>query len=232
VILTLAMLLMMQGPTVEEILARYEAAVGDPAIARAYETRVVVSKSEELTGGEADVYEYFLAPGKYLRVMVRPEGATMRLGTDGKSAWSDSPRGLVVVPGEKVPAVARDSVLHWHLKLRELYPQMRVAGAAKVFGKAAWHIEATTQQGDREQMFFDAATGLLLRRQYEVQQPDGSRFQRDVVYEEYADFDGVKLPSVTRQFSPYPLLVRVERVTHNSDVYDYAFAAPKYGAAK
>ncbi len=220
------------APTVEEILARYEAAVGDPAIARAYETRFVHSKVQELTGGESDLYEYFLAPGKYLRVMVRPEGALMRVGYDGKSAWEDGPRGLVVVPREEVPAITRDAVLTWHLKLRELYPEMRVVGPATVTGKAAWHIEAATAQGDKEQLFFDASTGLLLRRQYESVQPGGARSQRDLLYEDYADFDGVKLPSVTRQMAPYAALTRIERVVHNDDIFDYAFAVPKRGAAK
>lgn len=233
-ILILAMLAVAQAqpPTVEAILARYEAAVGDPAVARAYETRVVHSTMEDLYGGETDVYEYFRGPAKYLRVTVRPEGAVMRLGFDGKSAWSESPRGVTVVPREEVPAAARDAAIGWHLQLRELYPQMRVVGAAKVAGKAAWQIEAATAQGDREQMFFDAATGLLLRRTYDSLEPGGARFRRDLLYEEYADYDGVKLPSVTRHFAPYPVVVRVRRVTHNGDVHDYAFAAPKCGAAK
>jgi hypothetical protein len=226
VILILAMFVMAQPPTVEEILERYETAIGDPVVARAHETRVIRSRYEDTNGGEADVYEYFLAPNRYLHVTLRGEGAMMRLGTDGKAVWEDSPRGSEVLPPEKAPLVAREAVFNRHLKLRELYPQMRLVGAAAVAGRPAWQIEATTPEGAKEQMFFDAATGLLVRRKYDYIFPGGSRMVRDLIYEEYTDFGGVRLPSLTRQFSPFAALFRVERVDHNADLFEFVFAPP------
>jgi len=232
VILIIAMLLMAQPPTVEEIVDRYEAAVGDPAVARAHETRIIRTKFEDTSGSEADVYEYFIAPDRYLQVTVRGEGVTMRLGTNGKSVWYDSSRGLEIVPPEKVPAVVRDAVFNRHLKLRDLYPQMRVVGAATVAGRPAWQIEATAPEGETEQMFFDAATGLLVRRKYDYMLPGGSRIPRDVIYEEYTNFGGVRMPSLTRQFSPFAAVLRVERVDHNADVFEFVFAPPACGGKK
>ena len=232
-ILILMMLLAAQEPpTVDEILQRYEQAVGDAAIAKAHESRVVRSKYEEATGGEAEVFEYFLAPDKYLHVMVLSEGLVMRMGTDGKSVWNDSPRGVETVPIEKLPPLARDAAFNRHLKLRELYPQLRVAGAASVGGKAAWQIEATGKDGEKEQMFFDVASGLLLRRTYAFVLPSGYRVARDYIYEEYADFGGVRMPSRIRQFSPGAAIFRVLSVDHNADTYDFIFAPPPWGEKK
>src|SRR5687768_3890252 len=130
-----------EPPTVEQILQRYEAAVGEPAIAKAHESRIVRSRYEEVSGGEAEVFEYFLAPSSYLHVMVLSEGLVMRMGTDGKSVWNEGPRGVETVPVEKLLPVARDAAFNRHLKLRELYPQLKVIGAATVAGKPAWQVE-------------------------------------------------------------------------------------------
>ncbi|HEX2123348.1 MAG TPA: hypothetical protein VHL59_17085 [Thermoanaerobaculia bacterium] len=231
-ILILTMLLAAQPPTVGEILQRFEAALGDPAVARSHESRIVRSTYEEASGGEAEVFEYYLAPDKYLHLMVLDEGLSMRLGTDGKSVWNDTPRGPEIIPAEKVSPLVRDAVFNRNLELRRIYPQMRVVGAASVAGRAAWQIEATGADGQKEQMFFDAASGLLVRRTYAFVLPSGYRVSRDLIYEEYADFDGVRMPSRIRQFSPGAALFTVHRVDHNADIFELIFAPPSCGEKK
>jgi hypothetical protein len=52
-------------------------------------------------------------------------------------------------------------------------------------------------------LFFDAATGLLLRR-------------NNSYYEDYREVGGVKLPFVSREESPYGLVVlRMTEIKHN-----------------
>jgi hypothetical protein len=219
-------------PAVDEILQRYEAAVGDPVVARAHESRIIRSVYEDVSGSEAEIFEYYFAPNQYLHTMVLAEGFVMRMGTDGKIVWNQGPRGIESVPADKMPPVARDAAFNRHLRLRELYEELRVVGAANVAGKPAWHVEATSADGEKEQMYFDAASGLLVRRTYVYVLPDGFRAQRDFLYEEYADFGGLRMPSVIRQFAPAAAVIRVTRVDHNADVHPWIFRLPQCGEKK
>jgi hypothetical protein len=52
------------------------------------------------------------------------------------------------------------------------------------------------------------------------------------MYEEYADFDGVRMPSRIRQFSPGAAIFTVQRVEHNADIFEMVFAPPSCGEKK
>lgn len=214
-------------PSAEEILARYEAALGDAAVARSHESRVIRSTYHELSGMDGEIFEYHLAPDKYLQLLVLGDGASFRFGTNGKSIWNSAPHGVESDPVEKMPAIVRDAVFNRHLKLRELYPSMQVAGTKNVAGKPAWHVEAKAADGEIEHFYFDIATGLLVRRTYAYVLPSGHRMPRDYIYEEYADFGGLRMPSRIRQFAPAAALWRVVSVEHNADLWERMFEAPK-----
>jgi hypothetical protein len=214
-------------PSAEEILARYEAAVGEAALARTHESRVIRSTYHELSGTDGEVFEYHLAPDRYLQLLVLDDGASFRFGTNGKSIWNSAPHGVESNPAGKMPAITRDAVFNRHLKLRELYPSMRVVGPKDVAGKPAWHVEAKAADGEIEQFYFDVATGLLVRRTYAYVLPSGHRIPRDYIYEEYADFGGVRMPSRIRQFAPAAAIWNVVSVDHNTDLFEQMFEAPK-----
>ena len=214
-------------PSADEILARYEAAIGDPVVARAHESRIIRLKYQELSGADGEVFEYYLAPDRYLQLTVLDDGATFRFGANGKSLWNSAPHGTEVVPIEKMPSVARDAAFNRHLLLRKLYPEMRVVDTKTIAGKPAWHIEAKSAEGEVEQLYFDVASGLLVRRTYAYVLPNGHRIPRDYQYEEYADFGGVRMPSRIRQFAPSAAMWEVLRVDHNADVWEGMFEAPK-----
>lgn len=215
-------------PTVDEILRRYEAATGDPVVARAHQTRVIRSTYEDTGGGEADVFEYFLAPNRYVKLFVTSGGIVSREGIDGTKLWLESPRGVEVKTPEQSAVALRNAAFNRHLRLRELFPRMRVIGAAKVAGKEAWQVEAEAADGAKEQLYFDVANGLLVRRTYS----DAAGVPQDFLYEEYDDYGGVRMPSVIRQFQPGAALYRVQRVDHNVDMFPFIFAVPKWGEKK
>lgn len=215
-------------PAADEILRRYEAATGDPVVARAHQTRVVRSTYEDTCGGEAEVFEYFLAPNRYVKLFVTSGGIVSRDGVDGTKRWSESPRGVDVKTPEESAVALRNAAFNRHLMLRELYPRMHVVGATRVAGKEAWHIEAEAADGAKEQLYFDVAGGLLVRRTY----ADAQGVPQDFLYEEYADYGGVRMPSVIRQFQPGAALYRVQRVDHNVDTFPFIFAVPKCGEKK
>jgi len=215
-------------PSVDDILRRYEAATGDAAVAREHQTRTVRSTYEDLYGTEAEVFEYYGAPNRYVRLFVRGDGIVSRTGTDGKSVWSESPRGVEVVPAEKSAVALRDAAFNRHLRLRELYPRLQVTGAAKVAGKDAWQVEAEAADGAKEQLYFDAVSGLLVRRTY----ADANGVEQDFLYEQYTEYGGVLLPSLIRQFRPGAALYRVQHVEHNLETHPIIFAVPPCGAKK
>jgi hypothetical protein len=230
--LLLVLLLAAGTPTVDEILQRYEASHGDVRLARTHESRFVRMHYEEPSGAEAEVFEYYLAPNKYAQTMILEDGGSFRFGTDGKMIWNAAPHGIESMPVETAPPIARDAVFNRSLKLRELYPDLRVVGPAKVAGRAAWLVEAVAPEGEKEQLYFDAGSGLLVRRTYAYILPGGHRLPRDFIIEEYADFGGVRMPSVIRQFQPSAGIFRVVHVEHNAEVFERIFDVPTCGGSR
>ncbi len=67
----------------------------------------------------------------------------------------------------------------------------------KLDGKDVYVILGTTTAGRRERLYFDAETGLLLRRTTAMQTPIGI-IPQETDFEDYRDIDGVKVPFTIR----------------------------------
>jgi hypothetical protein len=88
---------------------------------------------------------------------------------------------------------------------------MRLKGTEEVGGAAAHVVEATTPSGLRATLYFDARTGLLVRRD-------------KTFFEDFREVDGVKVPFRVRDdFS----VITYSEVRHDDAVEDARFAEEK-----
>ncbi len=104
-----------------------------------------------------------------------------------------------------------------------MYPKIEYRLTDKIDGREVNLVTATTADNNRERLYFDHATGLLVRRVSSVPTVLGV-FQYQVDYTDYKDFGGVKLPATVRYASPNIVWTRkITDVKNNAAIDDVKF---------
>ncbi len=162
-------------PAVDSVLDRFVQALGGHAALESVSSMVftgALNVAELKTPGKTT--EYFKYPDHFAFVAEIPDYGTVRTVYDGKTAWtSDSKQGVSEISGPQFSDISRRSDIHWNLKLKQFYPGMKVIGREKVDGKDAWMLEATVDTWTYR-LYFDTATGLLVRFDTDTYTPGGN----------------------------------------------------------
>ena len=211
-----------QSPTVDEILVRYEHAMGGKAEFEKVSTMVLRGTIEfpahNLSGTTA---EYFKAPDHFLAVTEIPSYGTVRAVYDGRSAWTKDPtQGVKEITGPALADMRRRADIQWHVKLKELYPGLKLKGRESIAGKDAWVLEATQDQW-KFSLCFDAATGLLVRFDTDTGEKDGNS---KVFIGDYRPVDNIKFSYAATMSMGKPVWIRkLSEVKLNLPVDDALF---------
>lgn len=212
-------------PTVDQILAKSVQADGGKAATEKLTSRVLKGTIEVPTfNASGNIEMYAKAPDKQLsRSEFEGYGEVLQ-GYDGKSGWAKTPDGgLRELSGVELDRVKRGADFYRGLHLKDQYAKMTVTGKGKAGEREAYIIEAQPAQGGPEKFYFDAQTGLMLR--VELAAPQGG--QATIIFEDYKEVDGVKLPHTIRQDSPeMSWVIKVAQAQHNVAIDDAKFAKP------
>lgn len=185
-------------PTVDEIFDKYLQAVGGKAAVDKIQTRVsqmsLQRPSTVNPSGKPSVIQYYQkAPNKVLAVITAPDGTVTNQGFNGTVGWIKTPTEQREMTPAELAQARQLSELHKESTLKDQFSNLRVGGKQKVNDRDAWVLVGTNTSGKRERLFFDAETGLLLRRVVLNPTILGlDPLQTD--YMDYRDVDGVKLP--------------------------------------
>lgn len=214
-------------PSVEEILSRYEEAIGGRAAWMKLTSRVSKGTIQiPSMENQGSVESYEKAPNKTLSI-VTIGGAVYEQGFDGRVAWARDPRGAVrELSGADFEDAKRNAVFAQPLKLRTLFPKMSLIGSDSASGGDSYVIEATPSRGKPQKMYFDSKTGLLVRQVIWHTTSDGDQAIDDVL-EDYSSIDGVKVPlTVQQRTGQSTLVIHLTEVKHNVEIADTKFAKP------
>lgn len=204
------------APEVEPILERYAEASGlKRADGARLSTRVSKGRIEGAyagmkVSGTVEVFEK--APDKFI-ALVNVDGlGIIRRGYTGEYGYMQIPLfGFRRVEGVELSELQLEARWAWADDLRRLYPSMRLKGQEEVGGAEAHVVEATTKAGARTMLYFDARTGLLVRRDR-------------TYFEDFREVDGRLLPFRIRDdFS----VITYGEVRHNAAIEDARFAEEK-----
>jgi carboxyl-terminal processing protease len=198
-------------PQVEPIIERYVEAVGGRAAFERLSTRVSKGTFKgsfagvEISGA-VEVFEK--APDKSVTVISVNGLGHMRRGFTGAYAYEQIPLfGFRLIEGSELAEVRRASDFFWPLDLKRLYTAMTLKGKEKSGDAELFVVEAVPAEGNAATLYFDARTGLLVRRD-------------KTYFEDYREVDGVKLPFTVRdEFST----TTFTEVKHNVPVTDAQF---------
>jgi hypothetical protein len=247
-------------PTTEEVLARFEKALGGAQTLAGIRTRV--SKGVEMEEAEkpnAVAFEMKTTgdvPVAGRIEVTLPRGGAYVEGFDGTLAWSESRERQEMLDGFQRMEIVRELELNPAAVLRRQYKQARVAGKIKMDARPGWDgngnatagngksdsgasaantgksgrdayvLEATAPDGGMESFYFDAKTGLLLRRVTSYQTFLGA-IPLEADYSDYRAVDGAQVALTTSwRVGGDSWAVKLDEVKNNTPVDVARFEAP------
>ena len=215
-------------PSAEEVFNKYIAAIGGQA-------NIDKIKSRQLKGnivqanGTTIPYEILQAAPDKFHIVATIEQDTIERGFNGTAGWEKTARGVRDLTAVEVTQLQSAIGLFRQLKLKEQYTSARVRGRDKIGDRPVYVIVGTTADNNQERLFFDAETGLLLRR-ITYLKTMLALIPQQVDFDDYRDVDGVKM-AFTIRIAPLevgnPLSTRTySEVKLNVPVDESKFAMP------
>ena len=213
-------------PSTDDIISRYIRAIGGEAAIAKLKTRV--SRGTETTTNRMTPPQKLpieilqAAPDKLLIVRNIPGGTTAE-GFDGLKGWSRDPRGQRELTGRELAATKHDADSFRYLKIGETYPQMRVLAKERIGDREAYVVGATSREGDRDKLYFDIESGLLIRKYVAFKTAFGS-IPEVTDFDDYREVGGVKLPfTITWSRPPFGVARRFAEIKINEIVDESRF---------
>jgi outer membrane lipoprotein-sorting protein len=217
-------------PSVDQILATYEQALGGQAAYEKVTTRAMKGTVEipddNVTGTALVVAK---APGSFRLTMDIPGYGVVETVLDGDNGWKKDPdSGTHAMSKADLAVAQRDHHFYREIRLKELYPKMQTAGVYKVNGHALYVVEATPASGPAEKLYFDAESGLLVKRDFERVTLEDGIVQYEMLFKDYRDVDGLKLPFTIEQRAPdNTMIFKFAEIKNKAPLADTAFAKPE-----
>ncbi len=214
--------------TAEQVVEQYVRALGGQAAVEKITSRVTKGTCENADWEMKGPFEsYAKAPNKYLEVMSFSTEDVYEKGFNGTVGWEWNPHSEVrELSGEALRHLQREASFYHDVRLRELYSTMKLLPAEKIGSRDAHVVEAIPLEGFADKLYFDQATGLLIRRDSQIEIP-GGRLINVILYDDYRDVDGVMVPYST-YLSNFEsgINIKLVEVKHNISVDDSRFEKP------
>ena len=216
-------------PTLDEVIDRYTRAIGGAAAIEKFASRV--ARGNLLTTNRmtppltAALEVYQQAPNKRL-VITRDSRGNSAEGFNGTLGWVNDNRGSRVTEGEEMAEQKREAELFRLIKLRQSYPRMVVLAREKIADREAIVVGATAGDNSREKLYFDAGTGLLIRKYITFKTAMGV-IPEVTDFADYRDVNGLKLPfTISWSRAPFTATQKFTEMKINVAIDDARFERP------
>jgi len=214
-------------PTADQILAKYVEALGGQAAIDKMKTLVMKGTYVGFNGASLPYEVDLAAPDKFY-INVNAQQGTVERGFDGKAGWEKGPRGVNELMNPVLDDLKSTFLFFHNIKLKEQFTRLRGGRKDKIGDRDVIVVNGTTADNRREQLFFDAETGLLRRRISYIETPIGV-IPNQIDFEDYRVVDSVKVPFTVKVSSVEPGLVSTRTYTEiklNAPVDDSKFKMP------
>lgn len=204
-------------PEAERVMERYVKALGGREALERLTSRVslgVCTYPFQNMRGKVRIYEE--APYKRSLEIEVPDMGLKKIVFDGERAWmQDSLMGFYQYPEPLALTLKHDFGFHRIAKYRQFYSEIIYRGAIDTDRGRVEILETVTPAGRRDEMHFDAQTGLLV-------------YGEGTKYGDYRQVGDVKVPFLqTLPVMDLEIKIQLEEVRHNVAVPADAFAEPQ-----
>jgi len=212
-------------PTADAILEKYIASVGGADAMHKVTSREMTGKI--LVNGNSSPIEVLTkAPNKRVAI-TEMGGGKSYTAFDGTEGWmGNSGRPARAMTPQESEASGLDAAFYLPLQLKEMYPQLRRGRPETIDGKECDVLNASAQGHPPVRLYFDRASGLLVRLVRYTETPMG-RMPAQIDYADYRDSDGVKIPyrwTLSRPNGRFT--IQIDNVKNNAEIPDSAFEKP------
>lgn len=221
-------------PTVDQLVEKCAKANGGKEAWAKLSTLVMTGTIDVPTynvSGKIEVYAK--APNKILRITDVNEGQyVQKQAFDGKAGWRSDPQtGLRPLAGPELEETKAESAFDSEVRLKEIYPDMKVTGRTKLGDRDAYTVLA--HEGRKTVTFyFDAQSGLRIGEDSEGPDENGTVQKIQLTFEDYQPVAGasVQIPRKIRGTSPVITFeMQIKDAQFNVPVDDAKFAMPPAG---
>ncbi|MGH9761255.1 MAG: c-type cytochrome [Blastocatellia bacterium] len=224
-------------PTAEEVMSRYVTALGGEKaidslrtkLAHGFERVTAYGSSPSRAGivDDRQQIDIFQAAPHELLSVVSSARVKWTYAVDGETGWETVGDSIRPLDGEELQDARREADFFRYLKIADSYPRMVVLKMVRINGREAYVIGASALDGEAAKLYFDAASGLLLRKAAAKRTVLG--MLPDVTdFDDYRLVNGVKFPSKIVKYQP-PVTTTVEfsKIEVNAPIDMGRFKAPK-----
>jgi hypothetical protein len=176
-------------PSADEIFNKYTAAIGGQAAIDKLKTRTAKGTIVQANGNSFP-FELYQSGDKFYLMVTTPQGPFER-GFDGQVGWEKTARGVREITVGELANYKAANALFSFINLKQQYASAPRVRRDKLNDHDVYIIDGMTTDGRRMRLYFDAATGLLLRRTTALSTMIGL-IPDQVDFEDYRDVDGVK----------------------------------------
>lgn len=200
------------APTADQILARYTEALGGAAVIDKLKTRWLKGSWITNNGTTLGYEVYQSGPDKTYNILNTPKMGTFERAFDGAVGWEKSSRGVRLIEAEELTNLRRYPNFFKDIKLKEQFSRLNYAGKDKINDGEVYVLRGMTTSGRRERLYFDAQTGLLVRRISSMPTMLGM-IPEQVDFEDYRSVDGMMVPFTIRISSVDPVYSSTRKFT-------------------
>ncbi len=183
-------------PSADEIFGKYAAALGGQTAIDKLKSRTTKGTVTQANGNSFQFELSQAAPDKFYLLVTTPQG-TIERGFNGQVGWEKTARAVREVTGTELNNFKTANGLFSLLKLKEQYSKPPRVRKDKLGDRDVYIIDGTTTDNRRMRLYFDAASGLLLRRVTTMPTMIGI-IPDQIELEDYREADGLKFPFTAR----------------------------------
>ena len=219
------------APPLDDVLNKYITAIGGQAAVDKQNSRVM-SGTLVNRSGQSMPFTIEEKGAKIRESLTTPQGTNVS-AYDGAAAWAQSGATIGDLPGFRMQQASRLNDLRRAAEIRTRYQNLTAARPTRLtLTPGAAPIDVNLLQGSpfanvTERLYFDAASGLLIRRQVITRTPLNGALTEIIDYSDYKDVAGVKIPFTIKRNNWNTLdVLTVVDVKPNAQVDDARFAKP------
>lgn len=215
-------------PALDEVLARYVEALGGAKAINALTSRVIkgtVDIAGLSRGGSFETYTQ--APNKSMSAMEAYPIGKIKVGYNGRSAWSQSKEGIKLIKrAAELAALQRDSDLYAPLRLKSNFTKVTLAGTSHIGYREVYVLDLQPAAGPVERLYLDVKTYLPVRANL-VRQFGSVPMAAEIYYDDWRAVDGLQYPfSISQRIEKLAFSLTVKEIRHNVAVDANLFEPP------
>ncbi len=163
--------------------------------------------------------------GEKYRIETSQMGQDVIITFNGEKGWMKMGDNVMEMPADKVEqgrSQAEPMISGFKRKIDEEGIKIEKVGKSKIDGVNAYHIKLTDNDGQVTHLYINSNNYLIIKMTASSEQGDV-----EVLFDDYKDFDGVKLPSKTTiKASGMEIVSVIEDYKINPDLEDSLFEKP------